>query len=146
MAEPEADRPDGPIAPGVEAEDREPGRWPVSPRVAVAATVLIIAVAGLSIGKASSTNEPQPAEAREQAELPAREAAIEQARRITALQGYREGRRLGRQEGTRSGTRAGAADGKVRVQLEAAEAAEAEAAAAQAELSEISAPPPAPRR
>ena len=72
MAESEADRPDGPIAPGVEAEERAPGRWPVSPRVAVAATVLIIAVAGLSIGKASSTNEPQPAEAREQAELPAR--------------------------------------------------------------------------
>jgi hypothetical protein len=128
-----------------EHEQIEADRRPARPIITVAVTILIAAIAGLSIGKAAQPEELDPAEARQQALTNAREATITEVSREAAIKGHREGRRLGARQGKKSGKGAGQADGQIQAQLEAVSEAEAAAAAAQSALAEISAPPPAPR-
>jgi flagellar biosynthesis/type III secretory pathway protein FliH len=125
-------------------ERTEADSRPARPIIAAAITILIAAIAGLSIGKAAQPEKLDPAEARQQSLTNTREATITEVSREAAIKGYREGRKLGARQGKKSGKGAGQADGQIQAQLEAVSEAEAAAAAAQSALAEISAPPPTP--
>jgi flagellar biosynthesis/type III secretory pathway protein FliH len=124
--------------------DSEQNRRRFSPKVTVPVSVLIAAIAGLSIGQASRQGDVEPTEVQEQALAEVREETTLKVRRQTARPGYQQGKKLGTRQGRNSGEAAGKADGKIQAQASAIREAQQAAAAAQAALAEISAPPPMP--
>ncbi len=133
--------------PGLPQQTEEPsssGARRISPALTVAAAILIAAIAGFSLGKASKPEEVDPATIRQEAIAQAGQATLTEVRRETALQGYRQGRKLGTRQGRKSGKAVGKADGQIQAQVILARSAQSAADSAEAALDAISAPPPAP--
>ena len=124
-------------------ESRPPARR-IGPTVTVALSILVAAVAGLSIGTAAQEDDADPATTRQRALADSREATVAEVRRETARTGFTQGRKLGTVQGRRSGEAAGRADGRIQAQASLTRAAQPAAEAAQSALAEISDPPPSP--
>lgn len=124
--------------------ETNPRRLKVTPAAAVAVSILVALIAGLSIGKAARPEPVDPTVTRQQALAESGEATLIEVRRASARQGFRDGRKLGLLQGRKSGVQAGRADGRIRSQISRIRTAESAAERAESALAEISEPPPAP--
>jgi hypothetical protein len=128
----------------VEENQCEPVHRRVPPAAAVAVSILVAVIAGLSIGNAAQPDAIDPTAARQQALADSGEATLIEVRQETSRQGYRDGRKLGIRQGQASGEGAGRADGRIGAQIVKIRAAQSAADRAESALAEISDPPPTP--